>query len=315
MSLGRLLDSNTARLASRLADLAQGLGLLLAVLGAAGGVAVTWLVSHGLTSGAVFAVGAATVSGAVAAGLAVHFFEARSSDDYVIEEMVGELTLAQTVLADDRFLYRYEYERRQTVRATRDNLRLVLIRSHWSGQSISVADVAPSFPEHQVLDGRIPEEDGGIYRWVYLLSALGRGRRTTVGIKHTFEDAFVPMKPYYRESGEDCRVDRLVVRLRFRAAEAPTDVWAVTWKNTRSGPGRQEVAREEFRGVKDPGSGMVVFEARIRRPRRNHAHGFVWRWPVPDSAPPCGDDPPAVYSAEPGRPGFRQAWARRSRNS
>jgi hypothetical protein len=287
MGFSKILDSNPARVASKIADLAQSFGLILGLIGAVGGICVSWLVTQGLRLDAALAVGAvAAVVALGGAGLVYYIRVVHDPDDYVIEEMAGQLTVRRTLQTNDRFLYRYEYSRSQRVRATRNNLRLIQIRSHWSGQSISVTDVASCFPEHKLLDGGIAEEDGRVYRWIYLLGAVGRGRRVTVGIRQAFEDAFVPMKPYFRESGEDRRVEKLVVRLRFRADEAPDEAWLVTWRRAGSGTGRQEVARERCQPVREQGSDLVLFETRQRRPRSDCAHGFVWRWPVPESGAP-----------------------------
>jgi len=299
MGFGKILDSSPAKLASRAVDLAQGVGLLLGLAGALGGIGISWLVARGLQAGAVLAVGAGSAIAVVGGAAIVYYIRVvHDPDDYVIEELIGQLTVRQTLRTKDRFLYRYEYSRCQRVRATRNNLRLIRIGSHWSGQSISVAEVASCFPEHRLFDGEIPEEDGRIYRWIYLLGAVGRGRRITVGLKHTFEDAFVSMKPYFRESGEDRRVEKLVVRLRFKVDEAPDEAWIVTWKTTGSGMGRQEVAREKCQPSREQGSDMVLFESRSRRPRSDCAHGFVWRWPVPDAGAP---ETEFIDASRPGR--------------
>ena len=291
MGLGKLLDSTPSRVVGKSADLAQGLALAAAV----GGAAVTWAVAHGLNIAMIATVAAAVVV-VVVAVLAVR--AVRSSSDYVIEDLEGTLTVRRVLQTDERYLHQYSYDRRQHVRATRHQMRLVCIRSHWSGQSVDVDEVASAFPEHRLLDGEVPEDDGRIYRWIYLLGPLARGQRARVGIRHVFEDAFVPMKPFYREGGEDSRVERLTVRIRFDQREAPAEAWQVVWRQTRSGTVRQEVLRRECRAVREDGSPMVVFEFRQSRPRRNCSYGFVWRWPVPEPAAAAEAAPAARRKAK-----------------
>lgn len=278
---------------------------MCAFVASAGGTAIAWAVSRGWTAEAVLVVAAVSALALVAAaGLTYYIRAVHHPDDYAIEDLTGELTVRRTIRTEDRFLYRYDYVRTQRVRATRHHLRLVCIRSHWSGQSITVSEVASCCADHVLFDGGVAEEDGRIYRWLYLLGPIGRGRRVTVGIRQSFEDAFVPMKPYYRESGEDRRVDRMTVRLRFPTDEVPDRVWLVTWKRTRKGFGRQEVAREACGPARRDDAGMVVFEAQIARPHRSCAHGFVWRPPVPaaPAAVPVGE----AASVARGRPGLRK---------
>ncbi|MCI4066136.1 hypothetical protein MRQ36_27745 [Micromonospora sp. R77] len=195
-----------------------------------------------------------------AAALTYHARRIHSSQDFVIEELVGLLVVARVCSDEGRERHRYTYSRQQRIRATRNNLRLVGIRSHWSGQSRTLEEVTSLYPEHRLLDGAVAEEDGRIHRWVYLLGPIARNRRVRVGIKQVFEDTYAAMKPYYRESGEDHRVQKLSVRVRFACDEAPFAAWQVVWKRSKSGSTRQEVSRDECRPIIDPDTGGVVYE-------------------------------------------------------
>ncbi|RFS43183.1 hypothetical protein D0Q02_29190 [Micromonospora craniellae] len=95
---------------------------------------------------------------------------------------------------------------------------------------------------------------------------------------HVFEDVYAPMKPYYRESGEDRPVGRLSVRVRFDLDDAPVEAWQVVWKRSKAGAARQEVARVECRPVDDLHTGSVIYELLENRPEPGCAYGICWRW-------------------------------------
>lgn len=283
MGLQRLLDSTPVRLAGRSADLLQLVALAFTALAALYGAGITWAVLHGPSAPLV--VGAAAVTGAGAA-LTYYVRCVHTPQDFVIEELDGLLVVTRVKGEDGRIHHRYTYNRQQCIRAVRHNLRLVGIRSHWSGQSRTIEEATSLFPEHRLLDGAIAEEDGRIHRWVYLLGPIARNRRVWVGIKHVFEDAYAPMKPYYRESGEERRVQKLSVRVRFTPDDAPVEAWQVVWKRPRSGSTRQEVARDECRPIIDPDTGGVVYELVKNKPDPDCAYGISWRWPRTSSC--CG---------------------------
>lgn len=289
MGLQNQLNSTPARLAARGSDLLQLVVLTATVLTASYSAVAAWAIGHGrpglVASGAVAALTAA-------AGLTYYVRCVHTPQEFVIEELDGLLVVARIQDGDGREHHRYTYSREQCIRATRHNLRLVAIRSHWSGQSRTVEEVASLFPEHRLLDGTIPEEDGRIHRWVYLLGPVARNRRVRVGIKHVFEDVYAPMKPYYRESGENHRVQKLSVRVRFSGDDAPAEAWQVIWKRSRSGSARQEIAREECRAVNEPSTGSVVYELVKSSPDPNCAYGICWRWPATTSRADALTGPP-----------------------
>lgn len=280
MGLRKLLDSTPARLAGRSSDLLQLVALAFTAFAALYGVGITWTAAHGASVPLV--VGTAAVI-AVAAALTFYVRCIYTPEDFVIEELDGLLVVARVPGEGGRVHHRYTYNRQQRIRAIRHNLRIVGIRSHWSGQSRMVQEAASLFPEHRLLDGAIAEEDGRIHRWVYLLGPIARNRRVRVGIKQVFEDAYGPMKPYYRESGEERRVQRLSVRVRFACDDAPVEAWQVVWKRSRSGSTRQEVARDECRPIMNPDTGSVVYELLKSKPDPDCAYGIAWRWPATSS--------------------------------
>ncbi|GIJ29069.1 hypothetical protein Vqi01_42310 [Micromonospora qiuiae] len=276
MGLWSLLDSAPARLAGRGSDLLQLAVLSVTALVALHGVAATWLISNHVAATALVAVPAAVVAVTVACYIRYVHMPA----DFVIEELNGLLIVTRVKGESGRDYHRYTYSRRQRVRAARHNLRLIGIRSHWSGQSRTVKQVTSLFPEHRLLDPALPEEDGRVHRWLYLHGPIARGRQLDVGIIHVFEDVYAPMKPYYRESGEERPVRRLSVRVRFDLDNAPVEAWQVVWKRSRAGTTRQEVARVECRPINDPNTGSVIYELLKSRPDPGCAYGICWRWPA-----------------------------------
>ncbi|MEU1966387.1 hypothetical protein ABZ541_21685 [Micromonospora sediminicola] len=279
MSLRRLLDSTPAHLARQSSDLLQLVVLAGTALVTVYGVGATWLVALRLPP-ATLAVLAALL---FAASVATYYVRCvYRPPDFLIEELDGSLVVTRVRGDDGRDHHRYAYTRRQRVRATRQ-IRLVGVRSHWSGQNRVVEEATSLFPEHRLLDGAVAEEDGRVYRWLYLLGPLARGRRVSVGIRQVFEDVYAPMKPYYRESCEERRVRKLSVRVQFDRLDAPAEAWQVVWRRTRSGSSRQEVARTPCEPRGDCVTGKVVYEVTLRRPDPDCAYGIWWRWP---------DDPP-----------------------
>ncbi|MFG3702867.1 hypothetical protein ACGF5C_34160 [Micromonospora sp. NPDC047620] len=298
MGLQKLLDSTPARLAGQSSDLLQLVALAFTVLAAPFCAGITWAALHGFSAPLV--VGAVAV---IATGAAFTYYVRciHIPQDFVIEELDGLLVVAHVQGEGGREHHRYTYNRQQRIRAVRHNLRLVGIRSHWSGQSRTVEEVTSLFPEHRLLDGAIAEEDGRIHRWVYLLGPIARNRRVWVGIKHVFEDAYAPMKPYYRESGEERRVQKLSVRVRFACDDAPVEAWQVVWKRSKFGSTRQEVARDECRPIMDHDAGSVVYEFLKSKPDPDCAYGISWRWPTTssrDARAPLDEEPaPMTRSA------------------
>ncbi|MFI6128250.1 hypothetical protein [Micromonospora sp. NPDC051141] len=275
MSLRRLLDSTPAQLAGRSADLLQLVVLTGTALATLYGVGTTWVVALHLPPLALVLLAPLLLTVVVTAYYLRCVYR---PPDFVIEELDGSLVVTRVPGDDGPDHHRYAYTRRQRVRATRQ-IRLVGVRSHWSGQNRVVEEASSLFPEHRLLDGAVAEEDGRVYRWLYLLGPLARGRRVNVGIKQVFEDVYAPMKPYYRESCEERQVRKLSVRVQFDHGDAPAEAWHVVWRRTRSGSSRQEVARTRCRPSAEPTGEKVVYELTRRRPDPECAYGIWWRWP------------------------------------
>ncbi|MFI5833639.1 hypothetical protein ACIA5A_08165 [Micromonospora sp. NPDC051300] len=275
MGLRRLLDSTPARLAGQGSDLLQLVVLAGTALAALYGVGTTWAVALHVPPATLVVVALVLLAGAA---LTYYVRCVYRPPDFLIEELEGSLVVTRVEEPGGRAHHRYAYTRQQRVRATRQ-IRLVGIRSHWSGQNRVVEEATSLFPEHRLLDGAVAEEDGRVYRWLYLLGPLARGRRVQVGIRQVFEDAYAPMKPYYRESCEERPVGKLSVRVQFDHADAPAEAWYVVWRRTRSGSSRQEVARTRCRPSVDQTAGTVVYGLTLRRPDPACAYGIWWRWP------------------------------------
>ncbi|MGW0243689.1 hypothetical protein [Micromonospora chalcea] len=275
MILRRLLESAPARLARQSSDLLQLLVLAGTALMTMFGVGSAWMVALRLPLWTL-----ATLVMLLPVGALITYYVRciYHPPDFVIEELDGSLIVTRVRGDDGRDHHRYAYTRQQRIRATRQ-IRLVGIRSHWSGQNRVIDGVTSLFPEHRLLDGAVAEEDGRIYRWLYLLGPLARGRRVNVGIRQVFEDVYAPMKPYYRESCEERRVGKPSVRVQFDRADAPAEAWQVVWRRTRSGSSRQEIARTRCEPSSKHLAGKVIYEMTFRRPDRECAYGIWWRWP------------------------------------
>jgi hypothetical protein len=275
MSVDGLLRSGPVRVIRDSVEVMQACLFLLALASGLLGASVT--IVDGVTWWPDSAV-AALVPTVIALALVVSLLLVRAilhgSSDFNIEELEGTLRVASA--AGHRT---YTYTRKQTIRANRDGLRLVCIRSHWSGQSQKRPQTFSLFPEHTLLDGGIPEEDGRIYRWIYLLGPIAKRQRVEVGLRHVFHDDFSAMKPYYRESGEERRVRKIRVTAVFDLDQAPDRVEGVIWRRTSKGYGRQDSGSLGYRKSVDRSNGLVEYVVTVDRPRRDCAYGLRWQWP------------------------------------
>jgi hypothetical protein len=199
---------------------------------------------------------------------------------FTIEELVGSLTIERV-----GHHHRFTYERQQRIRADRDGLRHVPIRSHWSGQSRRRSIVEAMSADYRVYNETIPEADGRIYRIIYLFGPIARGHRTSVGIRHRFEDDFQTMKPYYRESGDDLGARKMKIVVRFPKDYDPSHMEGVIWRSRGLGDARHEAGRLEYQRVDDTESGFIEYTIDVARPSRRAAYGLRWEWrPVVDPA-------------------------------
>lgn len=193
---------------------------------------------------------------------------------YVISELKGTVTITP---AGNH--HKYDYRREQIVRATRGGLRLIEIRSHWTGRcSDDKNEISSLFKGHSLLDGKKPEEDGRIHRWIYPGRALDRDQRETVGVHQVMEDDREPMLPYYREGGGRYVVESLTVIARFPVGEEPERVWGVIWNTNRKPEQGNEVGQLDYARLPDNASGFVDYKVVVHKPKRYHSYGVRWDW-------------------------------------
>jgi hypothetical protein len=211
----------------------------------------------------------------VVGGFAYYIAFLHDPDPYRILELNGLLVVRRVGEH-----HRYENIREQTIQAKRHNVRLVQMRSHWSGRSAEDPEVQSLVADHILLDGQSPEADGRVYRWLYLREPIGRGHRVKVGIRHVFKDDAERMKTYYRESGEETITRALRVVARFDLSDEPVRVEGVMWRGRKHSERRQAAAYIGHSRVVDPLTKTVEFVVSVPRPRRNCAYGVRWEWPA-----------------------------------
>lgn len=178
--------------------------------------------------------------------------------------------------------HRYVYTRRQTVRALRDNLRLVELRAHWTGRgSKNTYQVESLNHEHLLFDARRPEEDGRVYRWIYLRSPLGKGSEAEVGVRQIHEDDIEIQFPFFRDSGGAYNARRILVTVRFPLDEDPQSVAPLegrVWNVNRPVSQNHVVGRLTFTRNVDRDAGTVEYSVTACRPERYHSYGLSWSW-------------------------------------
>ena len=181
--------------------------------------------------------------------------------------------------------HQYINNREQTIRARRNNVRLVEHRAHWTGQgSKSKSNSGSLAGKHEFYSARHPEEDGRTHHWIYLGKPLNKGDSERVGFHQTFEDNMAPMHTYYREGGGRYRARDLTVTTRFSVDDEPPTVEGHVWNNDRRNRQRHEVGRLEHVRKADPTTGTVDYVVTVRRPKRYHSYGIRWEWPTAGSA-------------------------------
>jgi len=131
---------------------------------------------------------------------------------YRILQLEGVLTIEP--VGDHR---RYHYIRRQRIRATHDDLRLIELREHWTGKgsrdSLTVKCIRPT--DAKLMNGEVPEEDGRVHRWVYPTRPLGRGECVDVEVHQIHIDDVEAQRPYFRQGGGRYDTDAIYVKVRF----------------------------------------------------------------------------------------------------
>jgi hypothetical protein len=196
---------------------------------------------------------------------------------YEILELEGMLVVK---CAGDH--HQYIYSRTQRVRATRDDLRLVEFRAHWTGWGSQRPRVESLMSDHAILDGRQAEEDGHVRRWIYPRRPIAKGREVAVGIRQTHEDDINRQLPYFREGGGHYRTGKITVTARFPVAEDPQSIGQVegrVWNINR--PVLQDNVEGAIPCVRkvDRDHKTVDYTVTVLHPKRFHSYGVAWQWP------------------------------------
>ncbi len=175
---------------------------------------------------------------------------------------------------------RYTYERRQTIVATRNDLRLIEFRAHWTGQGRSGSTRVESLrPEHAMLDGRRAESDGRVHRWIYPRRPLKRGQPVDVGIRQVHEDDLEEQLPYFREGGGRYKTNRITVTVCLPLDEhLPDSVRGVVWNSHHSAQQSAEVDDLVVQPRVDRATSTVDYTVTVDKPRAFHSYGVEWTW-------------------------------------
>jgi len=180
--------------------------------------------------------------------------------------------------------HHYMNSREQTIKARRNNVRLVDHRAHWTGQGSRGKSSSGSLADkHEFYSARRPEEDGRTHHWIYLGRPLNKGDTERVGFRQTFEDNTAPMHTYYREGGGRYKARNLTVTTRFSVDDQPLIVEGHAWNNDRRNRQRHEVGRLEPERKAGPTASTVDYVITVRRPKRYHSYGIRWEWPTAET--------------------------------
>jgi len=176
---------------------------------------------------------------------------------------------------------RYHYTRRQRIRATHDDLRLIELREHWTGKgsrdSLTVRCTRPA--DAILMDGKVPEEDGRVHRWVYPTRPLGRGECLDVEVQQTHVDDVETQRPYFRQGGGRYDTDAICVKVCFPASYEPPEIHGGIWNTGRPLLQNQLIQTIDCLRVEDRATKTVTFTVEARRMPHHHSVGIYWRWP------------------------------------
>lgn len=276
MDLEKLLDLPLLRNIRDAAATVRAVAFFATLAVSAATLIYLWAGRNLLSPGFALAIGLALVAEGATVGAFLHYIRhVADPDPYTIVELAGLLVIERV---DGH--HRYINTRVQRLRANRNDLRLIEVRSHWTGRSSpNKALTEPLDPDHLLLNGESPEEDGRIYRWIYLGTAIGRGDLVDVGIRQQFEDDVEQMRPFYREGGGRHPVKKITVTTRFSLAEAPQNPEGLVWNNNRRSNGKHVVGHLTVQRKIDHDAGTVDFIVESSEPLRNHSYGIRWQWP------------------------------------
>jgi hypothetical protein len=278
MALNDFLNKAPFRLLRDMVATIKAISFFAVPMIAAGG-AIAYLVSTQVESAtALLAIALASlvmVAGVIAA-ICYYVLHVCDPAPYEITKIEG-LLIIQTV--NGHSYHHYINRRTQTVKARRNNVRLVEHRTHWTGNGAKNKCKSTSMVnDHTLFVARLSEEDGRTPHWVYLGRPLSKGEEAMVGIQETREDNQSPMLPYYREGGGRYRSRSLTIITRFPADEDPEKVEGLIWNNDRRNRQRQIVGKISYERKPDPTNRTVDYIVRAQKPRRYHSYGIRWSW-------------------------------------
>lgn len=275
------LDKPLFRLLRNAAATIKAISFFLAPA-VAGGVLLVYFVTTYVESRTALAIIAA-ISVFMIAGIAIGFWYYVR---HICDPAAYEITQIDCLLIVEPLPnhHRYRNERRQTIKARRNNVRLVEHRAHWTGKgSRSKSKSGSLIDKHELCSARQPEEDGRTHQWLYLGRPLGKGDEAQVGIYQDFEDNYEPMHTYYREGSLRYKAKNLTVTTRFSLHEDPAKVDGIIWNNDRKSRRRHEVGRLTVERVPDHIEHTVDYIVTVRNPKRYHSYGIRWEWPTRQS--------------------------------
>ncbi len=198
-----------------------------------------------------------------------------------------EITSIDCLLVVERVGNHHHYtnSREQTIKARRNNVRLIDHRAYWTGQSSKGKSSSGSLEHrHEFYSASRPEEDGRTYHWIYLGRPLSRGDTERIGFRQTFEDNVAPMHTYYREGGGRYKAKNVTVTTRFSVGDEPRTAEGHVWNNDRRNRQRHEVGRLTPERKTGPTPGTVDYVVVVHRPKRYHSYGIRWEWPPAETA-------------------------------
>jgi hypothetical protein len=177
---------------------------------------------------------------------------------------------------------KYHYERRQTIQATSDDLRLIEFREHWSGKgsrnSLSIECIKPV--DAILLDGRVAEEDGRVHRWLYPTRPLARGECISLEVHQTHIDDVETQRPYFRQGGGRFATERIRVEVHFPIGYEPHEIHGGVWNTGRPLLQTQVVRNIDYIRTEDRVAGFAAYAVEVSRTQPHHSYGLYWTWPA-----------------------------------
>lgn len=178
--------------------------------------------------------------------------------------------------------HRYTYTKRQTIRATRGQLRLIEFRAHWTGRGSKPPQVTTLVSDQVLLNGQRAELDGRVHRWIYPFPPVGRGQTLKTGIRQIHEDDVEPQRPYFRDGGGRYKTRNLVIIARFALDEDPSPAGGI-WDSSMPVGENNLVGSLEPERLVDRKARTVDYIVKVDSPKKFHSYGVSWEWPHQES--------------------------------